>query len=97
MAKTKVCAFCGKTFVCNTNCQRYCSKECNRLNQNAMKSKWYGAPEMEKNYKEQQALTAREYRKRVRKSRAVLVDINEKAREAGMTYGQYVAQMEMRK
>ena len=84
MGKISVCQVCGKEFEITGSRRKYCSKKCSekgyRIDQNR-RSK-------ERNQRE------REKRQRTAgrtKKLSPLDEVARKAREAGMTYGQYVA------
>lgn len=78
---TKTCKICGKTFEGWNKDQKYCSVECKKINDRAVQEKY------RKSLKEKEALAA--------KKRMAINDINEEARKQGMTYGQYVAMMNL--
>lgn len=80
------CKICGKQFTTNTARKTLCSEECKR--ENRIKN----ATEHNKKIKE-----IRENAKKEKEQRETIVDIAVMARQAGMSYGQYSAMLEMRK
>lgn len=80
--KTKVCKQCGKLFEANEmvfNHKIYCSKECQY---EAMKIK----------QRDRYHNKVKKYRlKEIRKKHDRLAEMNKKAKELGMSYGEYVA------
>ena len=92
--KNKNCKICGKEFVPVTTNQTYCCAECR------MESKRIIAREKSKMINEERKIEVKKRneeneRKRIRskKPRLSIGEISVLARKAGMTYGQYVAQM----
>ncbi len=78
----KTCEICGKQFGAWNKRQKFCSDECrdkHKMQQSAM---------FREIYKEQ-----KQQRKAEKKKKPSLADIAVAARQAGMTYGQYVAKM----
>ncbi len=72
------CECCGKEFKPRVNKQRFCSRECQlEVYEDS------GFREM--------VLIRHEANRRVKKSRKKLAMVNKKAREMGLSYGQYVA------
>lgn len=80
----KVCEICGKGF--EGKAQRYCSPEC-RYQAQLERQRAYKV-----NFKKPQAEVKEEHKKkRGRKKKLSLAEINELARAEGLNYGQYVA------
>lgn len=76
------CRICGEFFNAKNGNARYCSKQCkNKAKLNALHERKLGL-----------GVSSKKEAKKVNKE---LVDISVKARELGMSYGQYVAMMEM--
>ena len=69
------CEECGLIFEKQTKNQRYCCEECSKLGNNRKSRERYRMQKAAAKGKEKQTIA----------------DINRKAREAGMTYGQYMA------
>ena len=81
----KTCKYikCGKEFYPERKGQMYCCEKC-RNNQN-------------KDNARERERQKREELKNMRNKKSSLMDISNKARELGMSYGMYVARMEMQK
>ena len=81
----KTCKYikCGKEFYPERKGQMYCCEKC-RGDQNRERAREYDR-------------IKREDARNQRKKKASLRDISNKAKELGMSYGMYVAQMEMQK
>ena len=71
----KKCRVCGKEFYSSAERQRYCSEECYRINL----------------CKRQKELRQESKRKRKRNNIQSIEEINRRALELGMTYGDYVS------
>lgn len=80
------CKICGKEFIANTARKTLCSEECRREN------RIRNATEHNKKIKEMKKNAKKE-----KEQREIIADIAVRAREAGMSYGQYSAMLEMRK
>lgn len=78
----KKCAVCGNEFMGWNKKQKFCGEECKRKNE----------LRMGEIYRERARLKTKE-NKTVQKKKQALNDISMAARNAGMTYGQYVARM----
>ena len=76
--KDKFCPFCGKKFAYRNKAQAYCSDECKK---NAALSR-------AKDRRERAGV-----KKQVKRGKESLSEINRRAREHGLTYGQYVVLM----
>ena len=76
----KICVICGKEFEPHGH-QITCGKECSTINKKMKKRK------SDKLYKERQRII----RSRKTSNTTGIVDMNNKARELGMSYGQYKA------
>lgn len=80
----KICATCGKEFSPNHPSKVCCSPECQKIREREMaKASWKSSK-----------LVAQ---KKPVSAEKEIIDINAKAKEMGMTYGQYVAYMEGKK
>lgn len=88
MSELKPCKVCGKLFKPFRSTHVYCSGDCNRKveRQRYRNSLKYNA-EKQREYKAKKKLEKAE-KERVKNA---LVEIAIKAREEGLTYGQYVA------
>ena len=75
--KTIVCEVCGKTVLTSTR-RKYCSEECGNIAKN------------EKN-RERDRYRDRRKKKPPVKSNSALAEVTRAARDAGLSYGQYVA------
>ena len=73
------CEECGIIFDKKTNNQRYCCPECKKIGQRRKAREYYRAHYVPKGQAEE------------KKKPPSLTEINQKARAAGMTYGQYMA------
>lgn len=73
------CEECGIIFDKKTNNQRYCCPECKKIGQRRKSREYYRAHYVPKGQAEE------------KKKPPSLTEINQKARAAGMTYGQYMA------
>lgn len=80
------CKICGKEFIAHTARRKLCSDECKREN-NIINATAHGLKMKE----------IRENAKKEKEQRETIVDIAIRARQAGMSYGQYSAMLEMRK
>lgn len=74
------CKICGREFIVNNN-RTCCGEECSRINKVKIER-----------LKKQKRMAVRN----VTKKRQEIAAINAKAKEAGMSYGQYVAMMEIK-
>lgn len=83
MREERQCEFCGKSFIAKKSNGRYCSNECARKGYKERAKEYYREKKMEQ---ERQA-----------KGKLTVTEITKKARQAGMSYGKYVAQMERNK
>ena len=83
LTEQRECQHCGKLFWPSGGHQKYCSKECScesaKVRDKVNKELYEQNKSMEK------------YIKEVKKSRKALANISEKAKEEGISYGQYVA------
>lgn len=78
----KKCEICGKLFDAWNNRQKFCSDDCrykHKLQQGAVFREVYKSQEQKQ--------------KSRKKKKPTLTEISAAARQAGMTYGQYVAKM----
>lgn len=98
----KVCAVCGKTFMAPPGARKYCSAECRkvpkRANSRRQAAEWKKPkPEKEapRTKMETSARAAEDARRKGSMSR--LGKLTKTAHEAGMSYGQYMAQKRMAK
>ena len=86
--RTVICKICGKEFVTKT-VAKCCSKECKKENEVRNAASYF-----------ERAAKAKKDTKQIPKpkkeKKLTVTDIAVKAKEAGMSYGQYVAQMEGR-
>ena len=78
------CKVCGKEFITDSNIRKCCSDECKKINARRNGKIW---ADKQKN---------KQPKKKKKEKKLTIVDIAVMARKAGMTYGQYVAQMEGR-
>ena len=74
------CEHCGREFLADRAYTKYCSYECKEAVKKARRKDY------NKKYKKNKKADKTD------KGRTSLTDINRMAREAGMSYGQYVAQ-----
>lgn len=90
----KICQICGKPFS-HASRKLYCGYDC-RVEANRRKNRENGK-EAYKLRKRRKAMGEVKEAKKANKIRKVstIAQINEAARDAGMTYGQYVAQMNL--
>ena len=83
LTEQRECPNCGKLFWPNSGHQKYCSKQCScesaKVRDKANRELYEQNKSMEK------------YIKEVKKSRKALANISEKAKDEGISYGQYVA------
>lgn len=79
----KQCAICSKVFEPRNSRQVTCSRKCQKIRDNSMMATW-----KEKNTKSTKLPREQKPKK---KKPETLAQINKKARELGMTYGQYTA------
>lgn len=98
----RVCAVCGKTYMGYAGRSKYCSEECREAAKAACNKRQYEERKKPKSEKEvsrkKAAALAREAEKARRKeSMAHLGELTREAHEAGMSYGQYMAQKRMAK
>lgn len=77
------CKICGKEFTAKTKRRQLCGKECVRIN----------AKNNFKNLEERR----KEERKQKKEKKSTITEIAVKAKQAGMSYGQYTALMYMQK
>lgn len=77
----RYCPNFGKLFQTEIKRQKYCCKKCMRQAMNGKKIKYYTGQKEKVN----------ERTRRIIKERSETADINQKAREKGMSYGQYIA------
>ena len=82
MKEVRKCEICGKPFVANNVIVVCCSDECRRKRRNILDA------EYRKKYK-----SVGIEKKKKKKPTKSIAEIAVEARKAGMTYGQYVAQM----
>jgi len=75
------CKICGREFIATHNRTLCCGEECSRINKVTIER-----------LKKQKRMAVRN----VTKKRQEIADINARAKEAGMSYGQYVAMMEIK-
>lgn len=75
------CKICGREFITNHNRTFCCGEECSRINKVRM-------ARIQKQ--------KRDAMRAVTRKRQEIATINAKAKEAGMSYGQYVAMMEIK-
>lgn len=96
-AKKKVCEFCGNEFTVSREFVKYCSKVCSKKAhlKSQSKSRYEGS---HKSWECQKANKAAEERaaKARKKNQQELINISVEARKLGMSYGKYVAMMEMK-
>lgn len=78
MRTIRKCVVCGKAYEATYN-SKYCGVECRQIMNSELQKKW----------REEKAKP-----KKPRKKKETVVDIAAKAKEMGLTYGQYVARME---
>lgn len=95
MALQKIiyCEQCGKPFERTANNQKICSDECKRVRYSIFgKTHLYEKTKAE-NKKISKSVSSIELRKKVTKKKSIesMAEINRKAREMGLTYGQYMA------
>ena len=81
MSELRECKICGELFVPRTNSHKYCSEECTK---ESARRNWRTKGEINR------AIRKAEKRKSKNKNHEI-ADIAKKAREAGMSYGEYVA------
>jgi len=81
----KVCAYCGKTFEHNNTQTKYCGNECRAAVQREQNLRH------RRKYLDRQATKPKAKRKPKIEKPKTLSEIAAAAREAGMTYGEYVA------
>ncbi|MGP1408638.1 dATP/dGTP diphosphohydrolase domain-containing protein [Selenomonas sp.] len=97
----EVCAVCGKVFMTASVARKYCSEECREAAKaayNKRQSKECKQKPKEKAAKTKEELSAKEAEEARRKESAVhLGELTKTAREAGMSYGQYMAKKRMAK
>lgn len=87
------CAICGKIFLTNRPSKVTCSPECQHKRKSLLeKERWHSQTKI---YKEEQRAETVQVRKQ--KRIASVEDIQRKAREAGMSYGQYTALLYMKR
>ena len=79
MGEVRRCVVCNKSFVVNTPNKKCCSNECTKI-KNRMNSARYNKEIKGNNNKTKKSLS--------------FTDIAVKARQAGMSYGKYVAMLE---
>ena len=84
MAKLKICNYCKKEFLSVKN-ERYCCEKCRELGKKEYNMKYRKSPlnmnEMDENGKPKKVIKHKENN---------LVEDAKKARELGLTYGQYI-------
>lgn len=84
---TGVCVQCGRPFKKINGIQRYCGMICKKKAQNQQNRDW-----MRRYHEEMRQMQKKAKQKKdVYASFKELADMNEKARAAGYSYGQYVA------
>lgn len=76
----KNCKICGKPFVSTSHLARLCGDECRKISQREV-----AAIAQNK---------VRKDREKLRLNHNSIVDINTKARQLGLSYGQYIARMD---
>ena len=79
-----VCANCGKEFTANNRASKYCSDECRKAQEKKRKEYYRLNPDAKPKRGPQP-------RRNNKKKENPFVEILTAAREAGMSYGQYVA------
>lgn len=84
MREKKKCAFCGTTFIAKKGTQKYCSAECRNKQQKII----------QRQYHREHAKRKKDIRKQKETDR--LNDKIRAAREAGMSYGKYMATQYMK-
>lgn len=84
MIEKKICTCCKKKFIPNHSNQKYCCKECSKEMNRQNNQRYYA--EIGK-YKE------KEKRHPKKKKSLSISEIEKMAREAGMSYGMYIAKM----
>lgn len=77
---TKTCPICGKEFLTKIKKTKYCSEECRR------------EKERRRAIKQWEEKKAEQQKKKKEKHIPQLDELNRRAREAGMTYGKYMAE-----
>lgn len=86
----RACAICGKMFRPASKCQKYCSKDCSKEALLADRRKYNSDYYFDEKRKQSEAYE----RERIHRTRVTprlsLAEVNRRAREAHMTYGQYV-------
>lgn len=80
----KICATCGKNFSPNHSSKVCCSTECQRIRERKM-------------VRESLKSARQNSTNKPKSTEKQIIDINAKAKEMGMTYGQYVAYIEGKK
>jgi len=83
MEKTRTCPVCGKEFIIKGK-RKYCSEECSEKVCSQRKKTWG-----KEYYRKPGRINAKQ--EGAQKRESSLQELARKAREAGMTYGQYVA------
>lgn len=98
----RVCAVCGKTYMGYSGRSKYCSDDCRAAAKEACNNRQYEERKKPKTEKEasrtkteMSARAAKEARRK--ESMAHLGELTREAHEAGMSYGQYMAQKRMAK
>lgn len=87
--KNRICPVCGKEFEPQNSNQKYCSHDCRlqvKIQDAADRRKTFWQEVKDENEK----IKKKNYRK---KPKQTVIDVAVLARQHGMTYGQYVAQM----
>ena len=91
-ARIKKCEYCGNEYVYRASNSRYCSVTCrNRRNNERKKEKNNVIDEAYKAKRKEQKLKGEERKKKDKTSLQKKINA---AREAGMSYGKYVAMLE---
>ena len=98
----RVCAVCGKTYMGYSGRSKYCSEECREVAKAACNRRRYEErkkPQPEKEVSRTKAETSARAAEEARRkeSMAHLGELTREAHEAGLSYGQYMAQKRMAK
>ena len=91
MAKTRTCKYCKKEFISKRNA-KYCCERCRELGNKEYNSKYRKSPLNQSDVDENGNL------KKVKKHKENnLIEDTKKARELGLTYGQYIGSIYAKK
>lgn len=98
----RVCAVCGKTYMGYSGQSKYCSEECREVAKAACNRRQYEErkkpkPEKEASRTKAEALAKEAEEARRKESMTRLAENGRAAREAGLSYGQYMAKKRMAK